>query len=87
MKISTLMAAGVGYLAGNEKARRMAMDGISKLRTTPPAKAVEDKVSGQVSELSYKMGRTRTDLIDLSEESSDNSSAGMSVPAGGSGAF
>jgi hypothetical protein len=86
MRLPTLLVAGIGYLAGNEKARRMVMDGVAKLRTTPPARAVEDKVSGQVSELSSKMSRTRNSVLDLAtnDESGQVSTAGTGMPASSS---
>jgi len=57
MKMYTIaIGAGLGYLAGNEQARRKTIDAFKQLKATPQAKAVEDKVSSKVTELSSKVG-------------------------------
>ena len=57
MKLYTIAAAiGVGYIAGNEHARRKTLDTFKQVKSTPPAKAVEDKVSAKVTQLSSKVG-------------------------------
>jgi hypothetical protein len=42
---------GIGYLAGNEQARRKAWELIRQAKASPQAKAIEDKVSDKVTSM------------------------------------
>jgi hypothetical protein len=42
---------GIGYLAGNEQARRKAWDLLRQAKASPQAKAIEDKVSDKVTSM------------------------------------
>jgi hypothetical protein len=64
MKFYTIaIGAGLGYIAGNEQARRKTIDAFKQLKGSPQAKAIEDKVSTKASELTSKV----TGSIDLPE--------------------
>ena len=46
MKLYTLaIGVGIGYLIGNETARHKAADAVRRVKSSPQAQAVEDKVS------------------------------------------
>jgi hypothetical protein len=53
---SVAIGAGIGYLAGNQQARHKAAEFVRNLKSSPQAKAVEDKVSHKVSTLTDKAG-------------------------------
>ena len=62
MKIYTMaIGAGLGYIAGNESARRKTIDTFKRLQGSPQAKALEDKVSTKANALTSKVTR-RIDL-------------------------
>jgi len=71
------IGAGIGYLAGNEQARRKAFDLVKQVKSSTPAKAVEERVSAKVTDLASK-GDRRIDLNDSSYSSglSDQSYVG-----------
>lgn len=78
MKMYTMaIGAGLGYLAGNEQARRKAIDTVKQLKGSPQAKAIESKVSTKANELTSKVTRR----IDVSETS--NAPANGSPNIGG----
>ena len=55
MKLYTIaIGAGLGYLAGNEQARRKTAEVFHQMKSSPTAKAVEDRVSSKVSDLTSK---------------------------------
>lgn len=59
MKLFTIaIGAGMGYLAGNPDARAKTWAAVKQAKQSPPAKTLEDKVSGAVSQLS---DRRKTD--------------------------
>jgi hypothetical protein len=64
MKFYTMaIGAGLGYLAGNERARRKTIDTFKQLKGSPQAKAIEDRVSTKANELTSKVTRR----IDVTE--------------------
>ena len=64
MKIYAIaIGAGLGYLAGNEQARRKTFEVFNQVKSSQPAKAVEDRVSSKVTELASKKDRE----IDISD--------------------
>ena len=66
MKFYTIaIGAGLGYLAGNEQARRKTIDAVKQLKGSPQAKAIEDRVSTKANELTSKVTRK----IDVTESS------------------
>lgn len=55
MKIySIAIGAGLGYLAGNDQARRKAFELVKQVKASAPAKAVEERVSEKVTDLASK---------------------------------
>ena len=55
MKLYTLaIGIGIGYLIGNETARHKAADAVRRVKSSPQAQAVEDKVSEKVNTLTDK---------------------------------
>lgn len=53
MKLATIaIGAGIGYLAGNADARSKTWAALKQAQQSPPAKSLEDKVNGAVSQLS-----------------------------------
>lgn len=59
------IGAGLGYLAGNEQARRKATELFKQVKASTPAKAVEERVSAKVTDLASK-GDRQIDLGDSS---------------------
>ena len=73
MKFYTMaIGAGLGYIAGNESARRKTIETFKKLQGSPQAKALEEKVSTKANALSSKV----TGRIDLPE----SSNGGLNAP-------
>jgi len=73
MKLYTMaIGAGLGYLAGNERARRKTIDAVKQLKGSPQAKAIEDRVSTKANELSSKVTRK----IDVSEPANGTPTVG-----------
>jgi hypothetical protein len=65
MKLVTIaIGAGMGYLAGNADARAKTWAALKQAKQSPPAKSLEDKVSGAVSQLS---DRRKSDTPDAAE--------------------
>lgn len=58
MKITLIaIGAGIGYLAGNERARRMAFDKVKQIKSSPRTKALEEKVTDKVTNLTSRADR------------------------------
>jgi hypothetical protein len=69
MKLYTIaIGAGLGYLAGNEQARRKTAEVFHQMKSSPTAKAVEDRVSSKVSDLTSKTSKNDAD-IDVTDPS------------------
>jgi hypothetical protein len=69
MKIYAIaIGAGLGYLAGNAQARRKTAEVFKQVKSSPTAKAVEDRVSSKVTELTSKKDR-EIDMSDTAFES------------------
>lgn len=63
MKLVTIaIGAGIGYLAGNEDARRKTWAALKQAQESRSAKSLEGKVSGAVSQLSDR--RQKSDTVD-----------------------
>ena len=61
MKLVTIaIGAGIGYLAGNADARTKTWAALKQAQQSMPAKSIEDKVSGAVSQLSDR--RQKSDI-------------------------
>lgn len=55
------VGVAIGYLAGNSEARRKATGAFRQLKATPPAKAIEDRVSSKVTQISSRMSTAEAD--------------------------
>lgn len=63
MKFYTMaIGAGLGYIAGNAKARSKTIDTFKQLKGSPQAKALESKVSTKANQLTSKVTRTSIDI-------------------------
>lgn len=62
---SVAIGAGIGYLAGNQQARKKTADLLHQLKASPQAKAVEDKLTEKATTLKAKT--TGGNGIDLSD--------------------
>jgi hypothetical protein len=72
------IGAGLGYLAGNEQARRKTAEVFNQVKSSQPAKAVEDRVSSKVTELTTKKSRD----IDVSDPAFEGGIADPSYVGG-----
>ena len=72
------IGAGLGYLAGNQQARRKAFDLMKQAKASTPAKAVEERVSAKVTDLKSKGDRQ----IDLNDSSYSSGMSDTSYVAG-----
>lgn len=61
------IGAGIGYLAGNEQARHKTAEMFKRVKSSPQAKAVEERVSDKVTDLTSK-NRNR-DVLDVTDPS------------------
>jgi hypothetical protein len=64
MKLLTIavgIGIGIGYLAADEDARNKAWARLKQAKESTPAKSLEDKVSGAVSQLSDRRRSTHDD--------------------------
>ena len=59
------IGAGIGYLAGNQRARQKAVDTFKQVKSSPQAKAIEERVSDKVTDLTTR-GDRELDITDPS---------------------
>lgn len=65
MKLFTIaIGAGMGYLAGNADARTKTWAALKQAQQSMPAKSIEDKVSGAVSQISDRRKSDPNDAIE-----------------------
>lgn len=65
MKLVTIaIGAGMGYLAGNADARAKTWAALKQAQQSMPAKSIEDKVSGAVSQISDRRKSDTNDAIE-----------------------
>ena len=76
------IGAGLGYLAGNEQARRKAWELVKQAKGSPPAKAIESKVSDKVTALTPRTSSTSSSSA--SRETASKSTQSQASPLTGS---
>lgn len=80
MKLFTIALGagiGIGYLAANEDARNKTWASLKQAKDSMPAKTIEDKVSGAVSQLSDRRKSSQSDT-DVWDDTSLTASGGSS---------
>ena len=66
MKMALIaIGAGIGYLAGNQRARHKTIDMFKQVKSSPQAKAIEERVSDKVTDLTTR-GDRELDITDPS---------------------